>query len=161
MTTCAFLLRDTDTNELYIASVVGQYPEDILGRRIKIGEEGITGHAAAAGTAVNVGNVQLDQRFIASTGHTGSELAVPVILKNKVVGVLDVESDQKYAFSRRDEELLESLMDQVAVAIEKIELKQQERERASRLAITHALVKRLSGIVDSCVTRSALPSPPA
>lgn len=148
MSTCAFLLRDTDTNELYIASVVGQYPEDALGLRIKIGKEGITGHAAAAGTAVNVGNVQLDQRFIASTGHTGSELAVPVILKNKVVGVLDVESDQKYAFSRRDEELLESLMDQVAAAIEKIKLKQQERERASRLAITNALVKRLSGIVD-------------
>ena len=148
ISTCAFLLRDTDTNELYIASVIGPYPDGALGRRIKIGTEGITGHAAAVGGSINVGDVSLDERFLASTGDTGSELAVPVILDDKVVGVLDVESHEKYAFTIRDEELLESLMDQVAAAIEKIKLKQQERERASRLAITNALVKRLSGIVD-------------
>ncbi len=145
---CAFMLRDFDTDELYIVTTIGEYPEYQLGHRFKIGQEGITGHAAAQKKTINVGDVSKDKRFIVSTGKTGSELAVPVILHGKVVGVLDVESSEKYAFTKREEDLLESLIDQVAAAMEKIRLKQIERERTAKLALTNSLVKKLSGILN-------------
>jgi len=148
MSTCSFFLRDFDSNELYLASYVGEFPRERLTRRIRVGVEGITGHVAHTGKAVNVGDVTLDPRFVESTGKTASELAVPVILHGTVVGVLDVESETKYAFSAREEDLLKSLVDQVAVAIEKIKLKRLEKERSNKLALTNILAKKLSGEQD-------------
>ncbi len=146
---CAFLMPKKESGELYVACIVGDYPEELVGRSIKIGQEGITGQAAALKMPLNVGDVSKDTRFITTTGRTGSELAVPVLLNDEVAGVLDVESETLYAFSQREVQLLKSLMDQVAAAIEKLKLKQKERERAAKLAITNTLVKRLSGILDS------------
>ena len=148
LSNCAFLMPKIESGELYVASIIGDYPEELVGRSIKIGEEGITGHAAALKMPLNIGDVSKDTRFITTTGQTGSELAVPVLLNDEVVGVLDVESEALYAFSQREEQLLKSLMDQVAAAIEKLKLKQKERERATKLAITNTLVKRLSGILN-------------
>jgi signal transduction histidine kinase/CheY-like chemotaxis protein len=145
ISTCSFFLRDFDKDELYLVSQIGNFPERNLSKRLKIGKEGITGHAAALGKAINVGDVTQDHRFVESTGHTGSELAVPVILHGKVVGILDIESNTKYAFSQREEDLLKSLVDQIAVAVEKIKLKQLEKERSSKLALTNFMAKRLSG----------------
>jgi len=145
---CSFMLRDFDTDELYVVTTIGDYPEYQLGRRFRIGKEGITGYTAAQKETINVGDVSKDKRFIVSTGKTGSEMAVPVILHGNVVGILDVESSEKFAFLKREQDLLESLMDQVAAAMEKIRLKQVERERAAKLALTNSLVKKLSGILN-------------
>lgn len=145
---CAILLKDFEKDELYVAAVVGNYKEDVFNQRFKIGRDGITGHAAALGEIININDVSKDERFIPSTGNTGSELAVPVVLDGKVVGVLDVESKEKFAFSQREEILLKSLMGQIAVAMEKIKLKQLDKERANKLALTNNLVKKLSGVLD-------------
>jgi signal transduction histidine kinase/CheY-like chemotaxis protein len=145
---CAILLRDFEKDELYIASIIGHYQEDVFSKRFKIGKEGITGRAADLKKTINVGDVSKDSMFIPSTGDTGSEMAVPVVLNGKVVGVLDVESRDKFAFSKREEILLRSLMNQVAVAMEKIELKQLDKDRAKKLSLTNALVKKLSGSFD-------------
>mgnify|MGYP000464240241 CR=1 FL=1 len=146
--TCSFFTRDFDTDELCLTSITGGYPENVFGKRLAIGKEGITGFAAATGKIINVGDVSKDERFVVSTGNTASELAVPVILNGVVVGVLDVESDRKYAFGKREEDLLASIADQVAAAYEKIKLKQLEKERAQKLALINGLVKRLSGMLD-------------
>ena len=145
---CAILLRDFEKDELYVVSVIGHYQEDALNKRFKIGKEGITGRAAALKKTINVDDVSKDDMFIPSTGNTGSEMAIPVILNGEVVGVLDVESEDKYAFSKREEILLSSLMNQVAVAMEKIKLKQLDKERANKLSLTNTLVKKLSGTLD-------------
>lgn len=145
---CAYLMKDHSSNELMVTSIVGKYPPESLGKRLKIGVEGITGHAAMTMKVINVGDVNKDDRFVKSTGTTGSELAVPVILNGIVEGVIDVESESKFAFSHREEELLASLIDQIAAAIEKLKLKQQERERTQKLAVTNAIVKKLSEIRD-------------
>ncbi len=146
--TCSFFTRDFDTDELCLTSVTGGYPANIFGKRLAIGKEGITGSAAAAGKIINVGDVSKDERFVVSTGNTASELAVPVILNGTVVGVLDVESDRKYAFGKREEDLLASIADQVAAAFERIKLKQLEKERSQKLALINGLVKKLSGMLD-------------
>ncbi len=146
--TCSFFTRDFATDELCLTSMTGDCPKIEFGKRLAIGKEGITGFAAATGKIINVGDVSKDDRFVVSTGNTASELAVPVILNGIVVGVLDVESRQKYAFGKREEDLLASIADQVAAAYEKIKLKQLEKERMQKLALINGLVKRLSGVLD-------------
>ncbi len=144
---CTFLLLDENSNELFVAAIAGEYSQESLGRRFRVGE-GIIGTALYYRKPININDTTKDERFIPTSGIMGSELAVPIMLNDKAVGVLDIESSSTYAFSPKDVNLLVSIVDQVAAAIEKLKLKQQEKERSNKLAITNHIVKKLSGILD-------------
>jgi len=68
---------------------------------------GLCGAAVAAKSVVNVGSVQEDPRWLTTFGTTRSEIIVPLILdRTRVVGLIDVESDQLNAFGSEDERFL-------------------------------------------------------
>jgi signal transduction histidine kinase/CheY-like chemotaxis protein len=104
--------------------------------RLKIGQQGISGWVAAHGEPLNVPDVRNDSRYsFASTEElrTRSELAVPIILKGGVTGVLDVQSDKAGAYSELDVFTLQTVADQLAVAIENARLYDQlQRELVRR-----------------------------
>ena len=104
--------------------------------RLKIGHQGITGWVAAHGQPLNVPDVRLDTRY--SYEHeeelaTRSELAVPITLQGVVTGVLDVQSSQVAAFTDLDIFTLQTVADQLAIAIENARLYEElRRELAVR-----------------------------
>jgi signal transduction histidine kinase len=109
--------------------------------RLRVGRDGISGRVAAAGESILVPDVTRDPRFIPlQAGQTGSELALPLRVRGEVIGVLDVESDRLNAFDDSDVVVLQSLADQVAVAVENARLYEQaqclaaleERQRLAR-----------------------------
>ena len=68
---------------------------------------GLCGAAVATKSAVSVGNVQEDPRWLTTFGTTRSEIIVPVLIGSaQIVGLIDVESDQLNAFSEDDERFL-------------------------------------------------------
>jgi L-methionine (R)-S-oxide reductase len=68
---------------------------------------GLCGAAVATKSVVNAGNVQEDPRWLTTFGTTRSEIIVPVLIGGaRVVGLIDVESDQLNAFSEDDERFL-------------------------------------------------------
>jgi L-methionine (R)-S-oxide reductase len=69
--------------------------------------EGLGGAAAAAGQAVFVGDVRADPRYLTTHTTTLSEIVVPVFDGDLVVGLIDVESERRHAFSERDADLLQ------------------------------------------------------
>src|ERR1700690_2387776 len=93
----AILLLNEKTQELRIRFQVGHPPEVAERIRIKVGQ-GVTGQAALRREAVLVNDVAAEENFINSAPGVHSELAVPLIAKNKVIGVIDVEADQPNAF---------------------------------------------------------------
>jgi len=104
--------------------------------RLKIGEEGITGWVAAKGKALLVPDVSRDPRYVWMEGsRTRSELAVPIAIKDRVIGVLDVQSNQLNAFDRSDLVVLQSLADQAAIAIENARLFDAEQRRAEQFRV--------------------------
>lgn len=99
---------------------------------IRIGIDGITGRAAASGQPILVNDVRQDERVIfVSEVEDGSALVVPLKVQGQVIGVLEVESQAIGAFDEIDVAVLQSLADQVAVAIENARLYEQARQLAS------------------------------
>lgn len=98
--------------------------------------QGLCGTAAALRQSVRVPNVSQDPRFEACviTTHARSELVVPLLFKERLVGVLDVLSDQFNAFSAEHESFLATLASYVAIALENSSLYERVRLDEKRLA---------------------------
>ena len=96
---------------------------------------GITGTAAGERRALRVDDVQEDSRYV--PGDIGlevrSELVVPLLLQDRLIGVLDLESTEPRAFTAHHEQLLVTLGSYVAIALENARLYQQARENERRL----------------------------
>ncbi|MCC7358955.1 MAG: GAF domain-containing protein [Anaerolineales bacterium] len=99
--------------------------------------QGITGHVALTGQPARVADVSADPRFVAVERGTQSELCVPLRVGEAVIGVLNVESSQRAAFSEADERLLITIAQQISTALEKLRLFerlfQAEQQRAGEL----------------------------
>jgi sigma-B regulation protein RsbU (phosphoserine phosphatase) len=97
--------------------------------------EGITGTAAAERRTVRVNDVVNDPRHvICELGlNTGSELVIPLLLQDRLIGVLDLESTEKNAFTEEHERMLATLSAFIAVALENARLYEEARENELRL----------------------------
>jgi sigma-B regulation protein RsbU (phosphoserine phosphatase) len=99
---------------------------------VKMGD-GLVGYAAMHKQAVLVPDVSKDSRYINAVSDVRSELAIPLLLKDRLVGVFDLESPELDAFSKKHVELLTLLASQAAVAIENARLYESIRENEIRL----------------------------
>ena len=78
-------------------------------------------------------DVSQDPRYIKLVPDVRSELAIPLLLKDRCIGVVDLESPELDAFSKRDVEILTLLASQAAVAIENARLYEEVRSNEERL----------------------------
>ena len=114
--------------------------EDALPSRIEIPlNQGITGAAAAERRTIRVVDVRLDPRYLRcpGCGHSDvevrSELVVPLLLQDRLIGVLDLESTKLHAFTAEHERLLNIFGSYIAVALENARLFEEARENQARL----------------------------
>lgn len=132
---CAILLVDEVTDELVIVDEHG-YPAGTRGMRISLkGERGISRHVAVQGEPLYVPDVTQDERYVPGVPEACSELAVPIKIRDRVLGVLNVESDKPDAFDEDEALLLQALASQLAVALEL----NRARAELDRLTITDPL----------------------
>lgn len=99
---------------------------------VKLGE-GLIGYAALHREPVVVADVSKDPRYIDAVADVRSELVVPLLLKDRCLGVFDLESPELDAFSKKHVELLTLLAAQAAVAIENARLYETLRDNEVRL----------------------------
>jgi sigma-B regulation protein RsbU (phosphoserine phosphatase) len=124
------------------------YPRDLADNlRVPIGQ-GITGTAAATGHSVRVADTSKDPRYISAIDCVQSELAVPLMLQWKCVGVLDIQSRQPDYFTRDQQSILTLLASRLAVAIENARLFQQVRSQAETLLLLNEVGRETSSILD-------------
>lgn len=109
-----------------------QYGEKVEVPRVRLGE-GLVGYAALHKEPVLVADVSQDPRYIMVVPDVRSELAIPLLLKDRCIGVVDLESPELDAFSKRDVEILTLLASQAAVAIENARLYEEVRANEERL----------------------------
>ena len=124
-----FLLNDESELEIKVAV---KYGESVHIPRIGLGE-GLVGYAALHREPVLVPDVSQDPRYIKVVEDVRSELAIPLMLKDRCIGVIDLESPEPDAFSKRDVEILTLLAGQAAVAIENANLYEELRANQERL----------------------------
>jgi len=152
----AILLLNEKTQEMRIRFQVGHPPEVAERIRIKVGE-GVTGQAVQRREAVLVNDLTSEQNVINYTPGVRSELAVPLIAKNKVIGVLDVEADQPNAFTEEHKRLLTLFASRIAVGIENARLYTRVARQAKQLTLLTEISRELTSIlnVDQLLKRVA------
>lgn len=109
---------------------------DTIPSRVQIPlNQGITGAAAAERRTIRVVDVRLDPRYLqfGDGPEVRSELVVPLLLQDRLIGVLDLESAEAHAFTAEHERLLNILGSYIAVALENARLFQESRENQTRL----------------------------
>lgn len=124
------------------------YPRELAENlRVPVGQ-GITGTAAATGHSVRVSDTSKDPRYINAIDSVRSELAVPLMLRGKCVGVLDIQSRHLDYFTREQQSILTLLASRLAVAIENARLFQRVRTQADTLLLLNEVGRETSSILD-------------
>ena len=143
----AILLLNERTQELGIRFQVG-YPSEIADRvRIKVGH-GLTGIAAQTGEAILVNDVSRDTRYIGKVPNVCSELAVPLIVKNKVIGVINIDAEERDFFHEEHKRLLTLIASRMAVGIENARLHTRTTRQARTLQLLNEISRELTSILN-------------
>lgn len=143
----AILLLNERRQELRIRFQVGHSPEVAERIRVKVGS-GITGMAAQRGEAVLVNNVLQNPEYIASGAKILSELAVPLIVKGRTIGVIDVEASESNFFSEEHRSLLMLIASRVAIGVENARLYTRVARQAKQLVLLNEISRELTSILN-------------
>ncbi len=129
------------------------------GHRMGMGH-GVVGTAAASGQPVLAADVaqDKDRRPSPDLPETKAELAVPIKLRDQVLGILDVQSDQVGTLTEDDQLLLEGLCGQIAIAMEDTRLRQEMEERLHELDLMYRAMSREGWETFRKVAGQSLPS---
>src|SRR5216684_531372 len=143
----AILLLNEKTQELRFRFQVG-YPADFAERsRIKVGE-GVTGLAAQTRQTVLINDVRTDPRYIAGVPNVCAELAVPLITKNRVIGVIDLEAREPGSFTEEHSRLLTLIASRMAAVIENAQLYTRTTRQARILLLLNEISRELTSILN-------------
>ena len=140
----SILLYDED-ERVFRHRVTAKFGQHVMQKFSVPLHEGIVGAAAALRRPVVVPDVSLDPRYIMLNPETRSELAVPMVLKNRVVGVMDLESAQINYFTPEHVQALSILAANLAVSIENAMLYEQLQRDETLMERDLNAARRLQG----------------
>jgi sigma-B regulation protein RsbU (phosphoserine phosphatase) len=151
-------LHDEDCGEMVLAGVHG-CSVNHKGHRLKIGKEGMVGYVASTGQMRYAPDVRMDEYYIGCEASTLSEVAIPLHVGEKLVGVFTASHRELDGFPRQQLRLLQAFCDHVAVAVHnarRFECERSEREEMSReaceaRAIQQALLPKSSPYIPGFV----------
>jgi sigma-B regulation protein RsbU (phosphoserine phosphatase) len=147
----ALFVHDEQTHEMVLASVRGCALHG-KGHRLKIGEQGMVGHVASTGKMHYAPDVRKDGYYIPCRDVTRSEVAIPLLVGERLVGVFTASHPELDAFPRPKLRILEALCDHVAIAVhnarrfafERSERAAMDRDAQEARAIQQALLPKSS-----------------
>lgn len=142
----SILLADREKKVLEVKAAVG-YASNVFDLRIPFGS-GVTGWVAAHRRTLRINNVLQDARYIEGSPNTRSEMAIPLLYRSELLGVLNVESEQFSAYAENDEELLGTLGGSLAAIIANARLLEQIRAQAERERILFEISDKIRRTTD-------------
>src|SRR6202050_5822779 len=143
----AILLLNEKTQELRIRFQVGYPPEFAERAGVMVGV-GVTGRAAQLRQTILIDDVTEDPRYIAAVPNVRSELAVPLIYKNRVIGVIDLEARHPGYFNEEHSRLLSLIASRMAVGIENAQLYTRTTKQARILLLLNEIARELTSILN-------------
>jgi sigma-B regulation protein RsbU (phosphoserine phosphatase) len=108
----------------------------------------VTGRAAAERRTILVDDVSEEKEYIEAVPRVRSELAVPLITKNRVIGVIDLEAPDKGYFKEEHARLLSLIASRIAVSIENARLYTRVSRQASTLVVLNEISRELTSILN-------------
>src|SRR5271155_900944 len=142
----AILLLNERTNDLRMRFQIGHSPE-VERLKIRVGR-GVVGRAAEHRESVLLQDVTQDDNYISANPEVRSELAVPLIVKNRVIGVIDLQSEQVGYFQPEHMRLLALTASRVGQSIENARLYTRVARQAQTLAVLNEISREVTSILD-------------
>src|SRR6202020_2229180 len=142
----AVMLVDKQAQQLCVRSQIG-WDEGQDKIRLAFGE-GLSGAAALKKQPVYAPDVSKDSRYICKAKGTRSELAIPLMVCEEVVGVLDCQSDRVDHFDPETIELLTLFSTQASIALQNAHLYSLERKRARQLEAINAIAQQTTAVME-------------
>jgi len=154
---CALMLYDSDSGQLRVRKVLGygDRQEEVLKLSLPRGA-GLSGWAVDRREAVRVGDVGADPRYVQGLKEARSNLAVPLLVANQVVGVVNVESERLDAFTEAHEKTLTILGSQAGLAILAGRARERLQQRIDQLNALYRISQLASGQDDLDTTLQAI-----
>ncbi len=115
--------------------------------RIRIRAEGVTGWVAAKRKSLVVPDVRKDSRYVHTSPKIRSEIAVPIVSGERLLGVLNAESRKVGHFGREEIRLMELLAGPIAIALVNMEAYYREHRRGQQLLILHHVARISFGAI--------------
>jgi len=143
----SILLLNERHQELRFRFQIGHVPEVAERIRVKVGQ-GVTGRAVKERRTILVDDVSKDQNYIEAVARVRSELAVPLINKNKVIGVMDLEAREAGYFKDDHARLLTLIASRIAVSSENARLYTRIVRQANNLALLNEISRDFTSILD-------------
>lgn len=143
----AILLFSERSKALRIRYAIGHREEIVKNLIVPLGE-GITGMAAADRQAILVPDVAEDRHYLNAMDAVRSELAVPMMARNKLVGVIDIQSTKLGAFTEYDKALLKLIATRVASAIDNARLYRRLDHQNRTFKTLHRVSQEFSSLLD-------------
>src|SRR6202162_5273967 len=142
----AIVLLDQQSQELYVRSQIGwDDGQDKI--PMPLGQ-GITGAAAHKKHPVYAPDVTQDPRYMCAAKSTRSELAIPLMVRDEVVGVLDCQSDRLDHFDKDTIDLLTLFSTQASMALQNARLYSLERQRARQLEAINVIAQQSTAVME-------------
>ena len=142
----SIFLTDDRNDYVILRAATGEVGQKLLteNSRLKIGETSIVGKVAESGHSRIAHDVEADDVYLSHPllPDARSEMALPLIVNKKVIGVLDLQSDQQEAFDNSSLRIMQTLADQIAVSIENARLVKRSQDALDELShVYHAQVR--------------------
>jgi len=142
----AILLMNDRTHELRMRFHIGHTPETT---RVRVPPgRGVVGHVAMTRKPILLNDVSTSEIYIAANPEVRAELAVPLIAKNRLIGVMDIESEQTNYFRPEHLHLLSLTASRIAAAIENARLYTRVSRQAQTLSVLNEIAVDLTSILD-------------
>lgn len=125
-------LYEPDRDELVLAGVHGCTLHD-KGHCLRVGKEGLVGYVAATGQMRYAPDVRKDQYYLPCEESTLSEVAIPLLVEEQLVGVFTASHPKLNAFPPQQLKILQSLCGHIAVAVQNARLFQRERQEREQM----------------------------
>jgi len=138
----SIMMADKDQKMLEVKSSIGYPNEESARLKVPFGV-GITGWVASHRQAQRIGDITKDSRYISINPKVRSELAIPLLYRNEILGILNVESTQINAYSENDEEMLGTLAGSLAAIIAHSKLLDQYRQQVERERLLYEITNKI------------------
>jgi diguanylate cyclase (GGDEF)-like protein len=142
----AVLLVDQSSRSLHVRADFS--PNTMERARVIPVGKGIIGTAAKLKRPLYAPDVHKEPRYIQGDPNTQSELSIPLIVRDEVVGVLDCQSDKLDAFDNETVDLLTLFATNAAIALQNSELYSRERRRTAQLEAIYKIAKQTTAVLD-------------
>jgi PAS domain S-box-containing protein len=143
---CSIWLVNQGSLKIERFGTSGAYIIDEL--NLTVDGAGLIPKAIREGIFINIGNVKTNEDYLNGWSEAASELVIPLVVENSVIGVIDLQSAKPSAFSQDDERLMTLFSVRAALMLEHARLVEQTEERNLRLDTLHAIETSFASSLD-------------